>query len=91
MTAKSFVVVDSENGVAVGTFATKEEATTYFTRLAQAEEWGDVCKLIDETGSPFLSDAWPDYSGLVLYEVLAPIADPYLVEPYEPPTRAEEV
>jgi hypothetical protein len=78
-----FVVVDNENGAVVGPFSTKEEATTYFTRLAQAEGWGDVCDLIESTGSPFVEDTWQD--GLALYEVSAPFADPYLIEPYEPP------
>ena len=87
--ANQFVVVDRENEVVVGPFATSEEATIYFTRLAQSEEWGDVCELIKETGSPFIETMWGD--GLYLAKVEPPIADPYLVEPYvEPYPRSQE-
>ena len=76
----SFVVVDTDNYDVVGPFESKEKAKQYFIALAQYEGWGDVCNLIDKTGSPFLNDqAWPGVAaptqssdGLVCTEMSPP-------------------
>jgi hypothetical protein len=71
----SFVVVDTDTHDVVGPFESAAEAKKYFLALAQYEEWGDVCKLIDKTGSPFLNDqegAGAFMDGLVVIEVSPP-------------------
>lgn len=52
-TESKYVVIDLDNGAAVGPFDSEEEAAAYFIEMARSEEWTEVVSLIDRTGSPF--------------------------------------
>jgi hypothetical protein len=70
-----YMVVDNEAEVAVGPFETQEAAKAFFIERAQAEEWGDVCDLIEATGSPFVSSFRQDGLVLIDFDPVSTITD----------------